>query len=50
MAEATEIPSFRPSSEWYEDWPFDVDTSVQIEASVTGFRGGSRGWRRFWSL
>lgn len=36
MAEATEIPSFRPSSEWYEDWPFDVDTSVQIEASVTG--------------
>ncbi|SLM90098.1 hypothetical protein [Brachybacterium nesterenkovii] len=36
MAEATEIPSFRPSSEWYEDWPFDVDTSVQVEASVTG--------------
>ncbi|HJG80154.1 MAG TPA: hypothetical protein K8V08_07055, partial [Brevibacterium senegalense] len=28
-------PSFRPSSEWYEDWPFDVDTSVQVEARVT---------------
>jgi hypothetical protein len=36
MTETTEIPSFRPSSEWYEDWPFDVDTSVQVEASVTG--------------
>lgn len=36
MAEATEIPSFRPSSGWYEDWPFDVNTSVQVEASVTG--------------
>src|SRR5699024_8886541 len=36
MTEATEIPSFRPSSGWYEDWPFDVDTSVQVEATVTG--------------
>jgi hypothetical protein len=36
MAETTEIPSFRPSSEWYEDWPFDVDTSIQVEATVTG--------------
>ena len=36
MTEATGIPSFRPSSGWYEDWPFDVDTSVQVEASVTG--------------
>lgn len=36
MAEATEIPAFRPSSGWYEDWPFDVDTSVQVEACVTG--------------
>ncbi|GAA1153383.1 hypothetical protein [Ornithinicoccus hortensis] len=36
MAEATEIPSFRPSSDWYEDWPFGVDTSVQVEACVTG--------------
>jgi len=36
MAEATEIPSFRPSREWYEDWPYGVDTSVQVEASVTG--------------
>lgn len=36
MTETTEIPSFRPSSGWYEDWPFDVDTSVQVEATVTG--------------
>lgn len=36
MAEANEIPSFRPSSEWYEDWPFGVDTSVQVEVCVTG--------------
>lgn len=36
MAEASEIPSFRPSSEWYEDWPFDVDTRVQVEACVAG--------------
>lgn len=36
MAEATEIPSFRPGSEWYEDWPFDVDTFVQVEACITG--------------
>lgn len=33
---ATDIPSFRPSSEWSEDWPFDVDTRVRIEARVTG--------------
>jgi hypothetical protein len=36
MFEATEIPFFQPSREWYEDWPFDVDTSVQVEAHVTG--------------
>jgi len=36
MTDGTEIPSFRPSSEWYEDRPFDVDTSVQVEASVAG--------------
>ena len=36
MAEATDVPSFRPTSEWYEDWPFDVDTSVRVEARVTG--------------
>lgn len=36
MSEATEIPSFRPSSGWCEDWPFDVDTFLQVEACVTG--------------
>lgn len=36
MAEATEIPSFQPSSEWYADWPFGVDTFVRVEACVTG--------------
>jgi hypothetical protein len=30
------IPSFRPSREWYEDWPFDVDTSVRARATLTG--------------
>lgn len=30
------IHSFRPSARWYEDWPFDVDTSVRVEAAVTG--------------
>ena len=36
MTEASAIPSFRPSSQWYEDWPYGVDTSVQVEATVTG--------------
>ena len=36
MADTSRIPSFRPTARWLEDWPFDVDTSVQVEASVTG--------------
>ncbi|BAU95410.1 hypothetical protein N24_1148 [Corynebacterium suranareeae] len=36
MSKSTEIPSFRPSSEWYENWPFGVDTLVQVEARITG--------------
>lgn len=36
MAEATNIPSFRPSTEWFEDWPFCVDTLVHVEALITG--------------
>lgn len=34
MAKSTDIPPFEPSSEWYEDWPFGVDTLVQAEARV----------------
>lgn len=34
--EDSAVLSFRPSSEWLEDWPFDVDTSVRVEATVTG--------------
>ena len=34
MAKSTDIPLFEPSSEWYEDWPFGVDTLVQAEARV----------------
>ncbi len=37
MTRPTEIPPFRPSSQWYEDWPFGVDTLVQAEARVIGF-------------
>ena len=36
MARPTEIPSFRPSIQWYEDWPFGADTLVQLEARITG--------------
>ena len=36
MADTSRIPSFRPTARWLEDWPFDVDTSVQVEATVTG--------------
>lgn len=36
MTDATRIPSFRPTARWLEDRPFDVDTSVQVEASITG--------------
>ncbi|BAF54097.1 hypothetical protein [Corynebacterium glutamicum] len=32
----TDIPPFRPSSQWYEDWPFGVDTLVRVEARITG--------------
>lgn len=36
MARSTDIPPFRPSIKWYEDWPFGVDTLVQVEARVAG--------------
>lgn len=36
VGEDAVIPCFRPSAQWLEDWPFDVFTSVRVEASVTG--------------
>src|SRR5699024_11252496 len=36
MAKSTDIPPLEPSSEWYEDWSFGVDTLVQVEARVAG--------------
>ena len=36
MSMPTDVPPFRPSNQWYEDWPFGVDTLVQIEARITG--------------
>lgn len=36
MAETTNVPPFRPSNQWYEGWPFGVETLVQFEARITG--------------
>lgn len=36
MCDESVVPSFQPTDEWREDWPYGVSTSVQVLASVTG--------------
>lgn len=36
MAEGDEVSSFLPAARWLEDWPHVEDTSVQVEATVSG--------------
>lgn len=46
VSERLAVPSFQPSAEWSEDWPYGVSTLVRAQASVTG-PAAAHGMQRF---
>lgn len=40
MGDRSAVPSFKPSEEWHEDWPYGESTSVQVLASISGAAAG----------
>lgn len=36
MSDDSVVASFQPTDSWYRDWPHGVDTSVQVQASISG--------------